>query len=102
MTIINFCGDYFEAARMILWIIRAPLKALVRVALLMTDFNENISINFLIKELRNKCPLTPLLWMFNIKAVISMKRIESIIEWWDLDFWCKYLYGLSTPKMKEL
>ena len=74
MTIINFCGDYLEAARMILWIIRGPVKALIRVALLMTHFNENISINFLIKGMRNKCPLTPLLWMFNIKAVISMKE----------------------------
>ena len=74
MTIINFCGDYLEAARMILWIIRGPVKALIRVALLMTDFSENISINFLIKGMRNKCPLTPLLWMFNIKAVISMKE----------------------------
>lgn len=74
MAIINFCGDYLEAARMILWIIRGPVKALIRVALLMTDFNENISINFLIKGLRSKCPSTPLLWMFNIKAVISMKE----------------------------
>ena len=121
---LNFQGH----AKSIIKAANQKLSALIRVAPFMTDFNKKVIFNSFFKGQFNYCPL---LWMFSTRKVnhkinrlherglrtllndevstfndmlsksndttIHVKNIQKLMT----EFY-KYLYGLSTPIMKEV
>ena len=120
--------NFQSHTRLIIKTDNQKLSALIRVALLMTDFNKKVIFNPFIKGQFNYCPL---LWMFSTRAVnhkinrLHERGLRALLNDETSTFndmlpkskdttihvkniqklmieFNKYLYGLSAPIMKEV